>query len=258
MPNNTRNDTEIKNEQRIFFDDYAQEYDSSNIETPYQYALDSKTIHKWKKEIPQESTVLDLGCGTGHCITPLVQHGAKVLALDISKEMLRKAKARAHHLSGDLSFIISDAERLPFRDSSFDACISLGTLHHLPNPRECIKEISRVLKSEGRFFGEEPNDTPFRNIYEKLDFLHAWKTPKFHLTFSRADLEFWFGKAQIQIELETTTYFPPVLFNRLFSRNWGAGRIVLKKMDCLFENFPLLKGKGGTILIHGKKLASAG
>ena len=254
MSNNTKEDAEIKNEQRIFFNDYAKKYDVENVETPYRYALNSKTIQKWKYEISQNSTVLDIGCGTGHCITPLIQHGAKVLALDISKEMLGKARATTHHLSENLSFIISDAEKLPLKDSSFDVCISLGTLHHLPNPVECIKEISRVLKSEGHFYGSEPNKTFFRSIYEKLEFLHAWKTPKFHLVFSRANLEFLFKKAGIQIELETTTYLPPILFNKLFSWNQRMGSIVLRSVDYLFERIPFLRGNGGIILILGKKI----
>ncbi len=254
MSGDTQSDVEVKNEQRFFFDNYADDYDAENVETPYQYALDSKTLHKWKDEIRSNTTVLDLGCGTGHCIPILVKQDVQVLALDISTEMLRKARDATCHLRNEVHLIVSDAEKLPLKGSSVDACISFGTLHHLPNPVECIKEISRVLRPIGRFYGSEPNETFLRCIYEKLEFLHVWRTPKFHLAFSKQDLKSWFEKAGIQVELETTTYLPPILFNKLFSWNRQMGSLVLRTIDRLFEGISLSKGKGGIILIYGKKI----
>jgi len=46
---------------------------------------------------------------------------------------------------------LSDAENLPFNDNTFDYVLSTEAFHHFPNPDTAVKEISRVLKKNGRF-----------------------------------------------------------------------------------------------------------
>ena len=70
---------------------------------------------------------------------------------DYSLTMLEKSKEKfdAALYEGSFSFISGDAERLPFKDGSFDIIAMNAVLHHLPNYALCITEIDRVLKKGG-------------------------------------------------------------------------------------------------------------
>lgn len=95
-------------------------------------------------------TVLDVGCGTGAYLRTLVDavhpHG-RAVGLDTSHPMTIKARQR------DLPFtavLTADARRLPFPDSSVDAAWCERVLQHLPEPRQAVAEIVRVLRPGGR------------------------------------------------------------------------------------------------------------
>ncbi len=98
--------------------------------------------------------VLEVGCGTGLLTAELSRTGAKVFSLDISLELLRKAKEKC----GDkrIVFFCSSAYELGFKDKSFDHVIGMSVLHHLDIDK-ALKEFSRVLKDGGKIAFSEPN-----------------------------------------------------------------------------------------------------
>lgn len=91
--------------------------------------------------------VLDLGCGTGFLTVKLTQWGAHVIGVDHSEEMLMIAREE----NPDLEFLTASAHSLPFNDKSFDLIASSLVLHYFENLTPIFKEISRVLKDNGRF-----------------------------------------------------------------------------------------------------------
>ncbi len=68
--------------------------------------------------------------------------------VDGSISLLRQARETT---KGQATYIASDTGRLPFHDSSFDAILMIRVLHHIENSRACLKELHRVLGSDGRF-----------------------------------------------------------------------------------------------------------
>lgn len=94
--------------------------------------------------------VLEIGGGMGTDLSQFAAHGATVTDLDLSAGHLNLAKENftLRGLTG--SFVLHDAETLPFPDDSFDLVYSNGVLHHTPNTREVVREILRVLKPGGR------------------------------------------------------------------------------------------------------------
>ena len=93
--------------------------------------------------------ILDLGCGTGTLTSEIAAHGADVLGIDRSAEMIGEASKKFPQLQ----FEVCDARALPF-SGEFDAVFSNAALHWVPEAEKVTKGISRALKSGGRFVAE--------------------------------------------------------------------------------------------------------
>ncbi len=94
--------------------------------------------------------LLEVGCGMGTDLLQFARGGAKVTGVDLTPRSLEISR---HHLNvygqpGD--FALTDAERLPFADESFDVVYSNGVLHHTPDTAGAIREIHRVLRPAGQ------------------------------------------------------------------------------------------------------------
>lgn len=89
--------------------------------------------------------VLDLGCGTGMFLEELSNRAEIVIGLDISSEMLKRAKARVKNVG----LVQADADALPFLDGSFDAVVSVTLLQNMPDPATTVVEVARVLRLGG-------------------------------------------------------------------------------------------------------------
>ena len=94
--------------------------------------------------------VIDVGTGTGRAALALASRGARVTAVDASREMLDVARVRAQAAGVDVAsvtFEVADAHALPFEDRSFDAAVSLRVLMHTPGWRQALAELCRVSRS---------------------------------------------------------------------------------------------------------------
>ena len=81
--------------------------------------------------------------------------GAAVFGVDISEPIVRQA--RAAFTDSGLRGVVADVRRLPFRDGSFDAVYSMGTIEHFGDPETALAEIHRVLRAGGRAVVGVPN-----------------------------------------------------------------------------------------------------
>lgn len=111
--------------------------------------------------LSSRATVLEIGCGIGRLLKPLARRVANVIGVDISSEMVQKARSRLaefanvriHKTGGDLSFV--DA-------SSVDYCFSFVVFQHIPDKElifDYFKETSRILR-EGGIFRFQINQRP--------------------------------------------------------------------------------------------------
>src|SRR5437763_6273875 len=97
--------------------------------------------------------VLDVATGTGLVAFALARHGAEVVALDQSEEMLAGARARqagAGPTAVRVSFVRGQAEQLPFPDACFDALTFTSLLRYVDDPQATMAELARVLRPRGR------------------------------------------------------------------------------------------------------------
>ena len=109
-----------------------------------------ETVAKPVKDSP---LVLDAGCGDGvlSVLMAFWHPEQKVIAMDISPEGVRSAReaAAAHGVAKRMTFVVGDAERLPFRDGCIPAVVSSQVLEHLPDFDRGVREIRRVLSPHG-------------------------------------------------------------------------------------------------------------
>ena len=93
--------------------------------------------------------VLDVGCGTGVVAITAVYAGAKVIGLDLTPELLERARENARIGEIEVDWHEGDAEELPFGDREFDVVLSQFGHMFAPRPDVCIAEMLRVLKPGG-------------------------------------------------------------------------------------------------------------
>lgn len=102
----------------------------------------------WIKLRPE--TILELGCGTGHCTRALEKRYRKVrlIALDLAEAMLLKAR-RGGRWFHRTRYLCGDAERLPVADASVDMVFSNLTLQWCNDLGTTFREFRRVLRPGG-------------------------------------------------------------------------------------------------------------
>lgn len=93
--------------------------------------------------------VLDVACGTGVVALTAARTGATVQGLDLTPELVQRARENASLMKLSVSFEQGDAESLPFPDESFDVVVSQFGHMFAPRPEVAIKEMLRVLKPGG-------------------------------------------------------------------------------------------------------------
>ena len=98
---------------------------------------------------PPGRRAIDMGTGTGQFAIYLGRLGFRVTGVDISSEMLQRARDHADCCNLDIDFQRQDAEDLLFRDNTFDVVVSRNLLWTLPDPLKALKEWRRVLKPAG-------------------------------------------------------------------------------------------------------------
>lgn len=92
-------------------------------------------------------TALEIGCGKGEFSRRLAERSQKVLALDLSPEMIRIARERSVDLP-NIDFQLADVMSFDLPPESFDCIASIATLHHLPL-REMFLKMKAALKPGG-------------------------------------------------------------------------------------------------------------
>ncbi len=115
--------------------------------------------------IKKKEKILDLGCGDGLNVHLLYKTGVKnIFGVDISEALIKSAK----RLTPKAKFYLASAEKLPFKDGTFDVVLVDSVFHHFMKYRKALSEINRVLKREGRLCFIEPHKSIIRSLYDAV------------------------------------------------------------------------------------------
>ena len=141
------------------------------------------------------------------------QHGAHVFGIDISEPTVRQARASFGDEPGGapLHGVAGDVRDIPFKDDSFDAVYSMGTIEHFAATERAVAEMARVLKPGGRAIIGVPNrHDPFlrpalATVMQWLG-LYAYGYEK---SYSRRALRGMLERAGFTVVAETAILFIP-------------------------------------------------
>lgn len=127
---------------RVNYDEISIIYDDVREEdiTTLNALLEKGKLHK-------NSTVVDIGCGTGNYANALSRvTGASIYGLEASEGMISKARAK----NKDIIFVNGDAQCMPFEGDFFDLAYMTDVIHHIPDLDKMFSEIRRILRVGGR------------------------------------------------------------------------------------------------------------
>ncbi len=129
----------MSNEETHYYDSIANGYDKLYLIEQ----LRKLTIIKNNLNIKKKDRLLDVGCGSG--ISSRV-FNCSITGIDKSERMVEVANTTENK---NFKAIVGKAEKLPFKDKSFDKTICVTAIHNFENPEKAIEEIIRVTK-EGK------------------------------------------------------------------------------------------------------------
>ena len=110
--------------------------------------MSAKCSSDWL-DVPKGLRWLDVGCGNGAFTEELIARcaPAAVMAIDPSDDQLAYARTRPGVKTAN--FQVGDAQKLPFRDGSFDVAIMALVISFLPDPAKAVAEMARVVRPGG-------------------------------------------------------------------------------------------------------------
>jgi ubiquinone/menaquinone biosynthesis C-methylase UbiE len=144
-----------------------------------------------EKLLPRHLVLADIGCGTGSLTFELSRFAQKVIGIDLSKEMLRRAREIAREKEiRNVEFRRANALALPLDADSVDALFCVMVLHFLPDPERAIAEFRRVTRPGGSVIVVDL--VQHRQEWMREQMAHRW------LGFDRRSIEEWFRAAGVQ------------------------------------------------------------
>jgi ubiquinone/menaquinone biosynthesis C-methylase UbiE len=141
-----------------------------------------------EKLLPRGLIVADIGCGTGSLTFELARFAGEVVGVDLSQEMLRRARAASHERGlRNVEFRAGDALELPLESSSVDAAFCVMVLHFLAAPERAVAELCRIVRPGGTVILVDLVEHKQEWMREQM--AHRW------LGFERGSMDRWFREA---------------------------------------------------------------
>ncbi len=167
----------------------------------------------------REGIILDVPCGTGRMTSYMAALGYKVMAVDISVQMITVARSRlAASPAAPLHYIQADATRLPFRSKAFACATAIRFMGHLPSVAriQTLRELARV--SQEYVIADYCVYHPLVNIRRRFE---RWFRPG-NLGFNRVWTWEAIPRRQLESEFQAANLQPVRRFAKLrfFSDAW--------------------------------------
>jgi ubiquinone/menaquinone biosynthesis C-methylase UbiE len=135
--------------------------------------------------------VLDIGCGRGENAILLAMNGCEVTGIDLAKEAISDAKAKAKERRVKVNFTVGNVLQMDrlFKESEFDIVIDSGLFHVMADEERLlfVQQLYRVLKEGGKYFmlcfsDKEPGEYEFPRRLSKAEIKNTF-SPLFNIIY---------------------------------------------------------------------------
>jgi ubiquinone/menaquinone biosynthesis C-methylase UbiE len=114
-----------------------------------------------------DSRVLEIGIGTGRIALPVAPLVGSYYGIDLSRPMMNRLRAKQY--SEAIFVAEGDATQLPFPTGTFDAVVAVHVFHLIPNWRDALAEVRRVLRPGGMLvhcWSKDSQNDVFRPLWD--------------------------------------------------------------------------------------------
>lgn len=197
--------------------------------------------------------VLDVSTGAGHTALAFAPLVARVIATDLTPQMLNAARQLATERKlSNVGFTPADAHALPFGACTFDLVTNRIALHHYADAREAVREMGRVCKHGGtvalvdNVVPSEEETSTYINQFERL------RDPSHHWAHPLSRLEAFFADACLSVEhhecLKKEMEFAP------WAKRMGASDETLTRLRAILLEAPARVREVLTPRLDGERL----
>ena len=157
---------------------------------------------------PSGPKILEIGCGTGQYTTEFAKQGYQITAVDISENMMAKAREKITDLGYEVKWLNADITQIIDQLEQYHGIISMSAFEFVPNPEEILARLFEHLELKGcLIIGVIAGESSWSEFYRKKAiakpesvFAHA------HL-YSETEICEW--KVGGRLTLGKALYFPP-------------------------------------------------
>jgi len=193
------------------------------------------------------SKILEIGCGDGEFTKRLVKLTCRIIASDITPAVVKRGREYFGGKRKNLVFKLENAQKLSFKDNSFDIVCGISILHHI-NLSKALKEVFRVLKPKGQIFFTEPN------LLNPHVFLGL------NIPYFREKMEFSPDETAL-VRWRVEKILKKIGFNSIRVTNYDflhpktphTMLRLVEKIGKILEKMPLIKEISGSLIIWAKK-----
>jgi ubiquinone/menaquinone biosynthesis C-methylase UbiE len=137
-----------------FWDRIARKYAADKISDVPGY---ERTLDRTRHFLRPADTVLELGCGTGTTALTLAPHVSRIVATDVSNEMISIAREKAAAQNcANTDFAIATPHSVSWPEGAFDAVLAFNLLHLLTERASALAQVRRLLKPGGVLITKTP------------------------------------------------------------------------------------------------------
>jgi ubiquinone/menaquinone biosynthesis C-methylase UbiE len=133
--------------------------------TAHKYALDpitdmagyERTLERTRYYLKRDHVVFEFGCGTGTTALKLAPYVERIVATDISREMIAIAREKAESEGGrNAEFEVATPDAASWPDGTFDVALGFNILHLVSAREAALRGVHRLLKPSGLFISKTP------------------------------------------------------------------------------------------------------